>query len=201
MTRGYTYSDLEVAHETREATIAALRERDGDRCQFPGCDEVLDFTVIAGPQEVTIDHWYSQSYGKANGWTYEEIWDISNLRLMTRKCNSLKSDRTPNPDGTLPPRPEDLRPLHQRRADKSGRVDICETCMSGRLLLQGETCYDCGSGPQPSTLPRYLQVAPKDCSHGWGKNPEAVCWKCWLGFERRRPAIEDVLDTDSLEVR
>lgn len=182
---------------SREGALTKLIERDGLVCRFPGCDrEEFD---VEGDFSLTIDHWMPQSYGRANGWTHEQIWDISNLRILHRKCNALKGDRIPNEDGTLPPRPIDLRPSHQRRADRSGRVDVCETCMSGRLLLEGEECYDCGSGPQPSTMPKYLQVTPKECSHGWGENPELHCWLCFVGHVERRPAMEDVLDADHLE--
>lgn len=180
----------------REWAIRELIVRDGPGCQYPSC--VRKEFEPSGPWELTLDHTFPQSAAKAAGWPVERIWGLDNLAIYHRKCNAEKGDRVFNDDGTLPPRPEDLRPVHQRRADKTGRVPVCETCMSGRLLLDGEVCYDCGSGPQPSTLPKHLQVAPKDCSHGWGKNPEAVCWKCWLGFEQRRPAIEDVLDTDGL---
>ena len=173
----------------REKIIAILLERDGDVCQYPGCGRTLDLDAVAD-FEVTVDHWIPRSKGGSE--------DISNYRLFEKRCNALKGDRMPNEDGTLPPRPVDLRPLHQRRADKSARIDVCETCMSGRLLLFGEECPDCGSGPQPSTLPKYLQVSPKECSHGWGENPKVICWMCNLGFIKRRPAMEDVLDTDGL---
>lgn len=182
---------------SREGALDVLIERDGLVCQYPGCDR-KGFD-IDGAFELTIDHYMPQSKAREMGWSEDRIWHTDNLKIMHRKCNALKGDRIPNEDGSLPPRPEDLRPVHQRRADKTGRVPVCETCMSGRLLLFGEECPDCGSGPQPSTLPKYLQVSPKECSHGWGKNPELICWMCNLGFIKRRPAIEDVLDTDQLE--
>ena len=184
-------------YESREALIRAIIERDGEGCSFPGC--VREGFDEDGPYELTIDHHYPVSYGRANGWTHEEIWALSNCTIQHKVCNSRKGDRVPNPDGTLPPTAEELRPLHQRRADKSSRVPVCETCMSGRLLLHGEVCYDCGSGPQPSTLPKYLQVSPKECSHGWGERPEVHCWRCFLGFEKRRPAIESVMDADGMK--
>src|SRR5687767_3100328 len=86
----------------RAQLVADLRTRDGATCQYPGCHESLDFSVVEGPNEVTIDHWIPQYYGKANGWTIEEIWDLSNLKLMHKKCNAKKGDRIPNEDGTLP---------------------------------------------------------------------------------------------------
>lgn len=173
----------------RDEIVAILRKRDGDICQYPGCGRTLDFDATFD-FEVTVDHWIPLSKGGEES--------LENYRLFEKRCNALKGDRMPNADGTLPPRPIDLRPMHQRRADKSGRIDVCETCASGRLLLFGEICHDCGSGPQPSTLPKYLQVTPKECSHGWGENPELHCWLCFVGHVERRPAMEDVLDTDGL---
>lgn len=182
----------------RQSMVDALIERDGLRCTYPDCPHPEEFKE-EGRWSVSIDHTVPVSHGRANGWTEEEIWDLSNTTLMHVICNSNKSDRLYDENGVLAPKPSDLRPLHQRRADKSSRVPVCETCMSGRLLLEGEVCYDCGSGPQPSTLPRYLQVPPKECSHGWGLNPEKSCWRCFLGFVERRPAIETVMDVDSLQ--
>lgn len=183
----------------RQDIIDALTERDGLSCRYPGEEHALDPNGT-GHNLISIDHWVPQAYGKANGWTFEEINALENLRLFCRRHNSLKGERLPNPDGTLPPRAEDLRPVHQRRADKSSRADMCDTCMSGRLLLVDDVCPDCGRDePQPRVLPKYLQVSPKECSHGWGKNPELYCWSCWLGYDERRPAIESVLDVDGAE--
>lgn len=172
-------SDLNM---TTEEIHDFLRERDGDFC-FTGQHDWR-------PQDiVTIEHWIPLSKGGT--------WAMENLRLACKRCNSDKGDRMPNPDGTLPPHPRDLLPLHQRRADKSGRVDVCGTCLSGRILLPGEQCPDCGSGPQPAATPRSTQKSPKDCSHGW-EDPLDHCWMCHLGHVERRPAIETVLDTDRL---
>jgi hypothetical protein len=150
-----------------------LRERDGDFC-FTGQHKWRP------TDEVTVEHWIPLVHGGS--------WALDNLRLACKRCNSEKADRIPNPDGTLPPHPKDLLPVHQRRADKSGRVEPCETCYSGRLLLEGEECDVCGSGPQPSTAPAYKQRAPKDCDHD-----VYTCWMCFIGHVPRKPASEDAL--------
>lgn len=139
----------------RQDTIAALTERDGYRCTFPGC--VLPFD--SGTHSVTIDHIYPQSRGRAEGWTEEQINDLSNLQLQGKKCNAKKGHLVYNEDGTLPIKVAD------KAAAKVDRPEICDTCYSGRLLFPGEECYDCGSGPQPAKWPRSLQRRPKECDH------------------------------------
>lgn len=159
-----------------------LKKRDGWSCYVGKHD-------FAPDDEVTIDHWIPLSKGGT--------WALDNLRLACKRCNASKGDRMPNPDGTLPPHPRDLLPAHQRRADKSGRIDLCETCQSGRLLLEGEYCEVCGSGPQPAVAPKAYQKSPKDCSHGWVDERDH-CWMCFLGHVERRPAMESVFDVDSM---
>ena len=172
---------------SRAELISALVERDGTKCQFPGEEHELNFNG-EGKEEVTIDHHKPQSWCLKNGWTVHEIWDLSNLRLFCKRHNALKGDRLPNPDGTLPPLPKETLGIFYTRADKSGRVDVCDTCESGRLLLEGEHCEICGSGPQPGTYPRYKQRSPKDCDHHIFH-----CWYCLVEKpELRTRAYEDV---------
>lgn len=178
-----------VRAPSREERVAILRERDGDFCMHPACprpDESLDFSatdeVNPNPWVTTIDHWQPLAH--------HGTWDIENLKLMHRKCNQLKGDMIPNADGTLPVRKEST---FRRRADKrSGRQEICNTCMSGRLLGFQEECPDCGSGPQPESAPTLYQLRPKDCSH----RAPWHCWMCYIGLIEREPAMKDVLDGD-----
>lgn len=168
-------SDLDM---TTEEIHDFLRERDGDRC-FTG-----DHEWRIG-DEITIEHWYPLVHGGT--------WNIENLRLACKHHNAWKGDRIPNVDGTIPPHPKDLLPVHQRRADKSGRVDLCETCESGRLLSYGDVCDVCGSGPQPQTFPKYAQRQPKDCNHH-----DTHCWWCVVEEpELRTRAYEDVFGVES----
>src|SRR6478752_209792 len=90
---------------TPEEIRKFLAERDGFFCFTGKHDFALD-------EEVTIEHWIPLSKGGT--------WALENLRLACKRCNAYKGDRMPNPDGTLPPHPKELLPVHQRRADKSG---------------------------------------------------------------------------------
>jgi hypothetical protein len=95
----------------------------------------------------------------------------------------------PYKDGTLPERRQST---FKRRAEKrAGRDEICQTCISGRLLLIGEICGDCGSGPQPAWFPTAYKVEPKDCAH----KGMQWCWACTgIGLYEREAAIVTVLD-------
>lgn len=129
--------------------IVNIALRDGPNCFL--CDE--EFTED-DPQ--TLDHWIPISKGGT--------WDISNLRNMHRRCNALKSDTMPIDDYTVIIKSRD--PRSRRRAEKrNGRPIVCTLCESGRLLLIGEECGLCGSGPQPATAPRTLQTSPSQCDH------------------------------------
>lgn len=178
---------------SRNKIVQALLERDGAVCRFPGKEHELNLEAGDDSHEaVTIDHWYPQSWCLSNGWTPIEIWDMSNLRLMCKQHNALKGDRLPNDDGTLPPHPKDDRRPWEIRADKSSRVEVCDTCESGRLITLGDNCPVCGSGPQPTTFPRYLQKSPKECDHH-----EFHCWWCTVEDPSlRRPAYEDVFGVE-----
>jgi hypothetical protein len=174
----------------RDEILTALRKRDGDICMYPGCGERLDFSVKLGKLEVTIDHWMPQSFGFANGWTMDEIWDLDNLKLMHKCCNAKKGDLIPNPDGTLPEKPVSQR---ERRADKSNRPEICTNCNSGRDLGPSEVCGVCGSGPMPLAFPQFAKVKSTECDHQmfW-------CWACSIGIIPRVPAFVTALDGEFL---
>lgn len=171
----------------RPVLVARLRERDGDLCQYPGDNHPLEFGSI-GPTEVTIDHWMPQSYGKANGWTMEEIWDISNLKLMCKKHNAKKGDLTPNADGTLPDKK--VRTWKNRRAKRSQRPEICTACQAGRLLGEGEWCNACGTGPAEEWWKqKWRQMNVKDCDHDL-----FYCVSCTIWFpEQRRSALNALI--------
>lgn len=176
--------EIHYLDSPRREVIAALQNRDGYDCYY--CEAMLD------DENRTVDHVIPQRIGKEKGYSSAEIHGIDNLVLSCRRCNSKKADRMLNSDGTLPPR----RPNRfERRAAKGQRKGVCETCMSGRILLEGEECPDCGSGPQPQSYPTAYKKEPRDCSHGWD-DPKDHCWYCMLGFVERRPAIESVLDAD-----
>lgn len=164
---------------TRAEIIDALRKRDGKTCAYPTCNESLDFSIDDGPKEVTIDHWYPQHAGKADGWTHEQIWDLNNLKLMHKKCNAKKGDLIPNEDGTLPERV--VRKFRYRRDKRAGRADLCVACDNGHNLFAGEICASCGCDAQ--RFPRSAKVRFQDCDHDilW-------CWSCSITPNMRPPA-------------
>ena len=166
----------------RAELVMLLRELHGDMCMHPDCLGALDFNVTDGPLEVTIDHWMPQAFGKANGWSMAEIWDIDNLRLMHKKCNAKKGDLIPNEDGTLPAKV--TRNWKNRRAKRVNRPEICTACNAGRALQENEHCRACGSGPQPARLPRWRQVKPSECDH-----EKFFCWGCHLDPDLRVTAL------------
>lgn len=172
-------------YTSRDELILAIADRDGWACAHPDCGKELS-TVDGLPEseQVTIDHWNPLSNGGS--------WDLSNLKLMHKRCNASKGDVIPNPDGSLPPRPK--RHSIPRAVKRANRPEVCDTCMSGRILNIGETCPDCGSGPQPAMAPRSLQVSPKDCDHA-----VSHCWLCYLNFVPRTAAIITVLDGEYLD--
>lgn len=156
---------------SKQETVNLIIERDGDNCCI--CHLPLE-------DDKTLDHWIPLSK--------EGTWDLENLKLAHRKCNTYKGNRMPNEDGTLPPLKRELK-AQQKAVRRSERPVICDECMSGRLLLPGEHCPICGSGAQPYMAPKALQVSPKECNHSTQN-----CWMCWLQLIPRVPAIVDVLD-------
>lgn len=176
----------------RDEVIAALRERDGRICAFPDCSEALDFTVKDGPKEVTIDHWIPQHFGKSEGWSYEAIWDLNNLRLMHKKCNAKKGDRIPNEDGTLPEKA--VRKFRYRREKRAGRAELCVDCDNGHNLMANEVCASCGCDAQ--RFPRSAKVRFDECDHElfW-------CWVCSITPDMRPSSIGTAMrqaDSDEL---
>lgn len=176
----------------RAELVVALRARDGERCQFSECGTRLDFSVTDGPHEVTIDHWMPQYFGKANGWTMDEIWNLDNLKLMHKKCNAKKGDRIPNEDGTLPPKPQST--FRFRRQKRAGRPDMCGECDNGHNLTIGEVCANCGCNAQ--RLPRSAKVRFDECDHElfW-------CWVCSITPDMRPSSIGTAMrqaDSDEL---
>lgn len=171
----------------RAQLVAELIARDGNLCQHPDCGTRMDLSLDEGPMQATIDHWIPQVFGKANGWTPQEIWDVSNLKLMHRKCNAKKGDLIPNKDGTLPPKPKST--FKFRREARAQRPEVCDACMAGRLLGQDEYCNACGHGPQPGRYPKWRQMSPKECDHDL-----FYCVSCTVWFpEQRRSALDALL--------
>jgi hypothetical protein len=165
----------------RAELVASLRARDGDNCQFPACGETLNFEIVSGRLEPTIDHWIPQWKGKAEGWTKEEIWDISNLKLMHKKCNAKKGDLIPNDDGTLPERPKST--FRYRRDKRANRADEpCQVCDNGHNLAIDEVCAQCGMNAQ--RFPRWAKVSAPECDHEifW-------CWWCSITPEVRPSSV------------
>jgi 5-methylcytosine-specific restriction endonuclease McrA len=173
---------------SREEMVAGLMARDGTTCQYPGCGHELDFTVKDGPKEVTIDHWIPQSWAYEQGWTHDEVWDLSNLKLMEKKCNAKKGDLLPNEDGTIPEKK--TRTFKYRRDARAQRPELCTKCNSGRNLDEDEWCNACGSGPQPARYPKWRQMSPKDCDHDL-----FFCWVCTIDKPELRRSVLDTLLT------
>lgn len=147
---------------SRQETVKSLLIRDGNLCAFPGCGKVLD--KVNPP---TVDHWIPKAWGRANGWPEAQIEALDNKKLMCKPCNARKGHVLPNSDGSLPLK------AAQPRLPKTDRPELCETCFSGRILMLGEECEDCGSGPQPARWPTSLQRKPKLCDHS-----TFHCWVC-----------------------
>lgn len=171
---------------SRDEILLALMYRDGTKCMYPGCDHELNFDVIDGPQEVTIDHWIPQSKAYEMGWTFEQVWDLSNLKLMAKKCNAKKGDLMPNEDGTLPEKK--VRTFKYRRDARLQRPEVCTSCNSGRNLQEDEWCNACGSGPMPERWPRWKKMDFTDCDHD-----VFYCDPCFFDRSMRRPVIDVLL--------
>lgn len=139
---------------SRQDTIKVLIKRDGDYCRFPGCTRPFDKKDIR-----TIDHVYPKHLAKQDGWSYEEIESLDNKQIMHRTCNARKGHVPYDAQGNL------AIPAKEPKVIKVARPDLCDTCYSGRILLPGEECPDCGIGPQPTRWPTSLQRRPKDCDH------------------------------------
>lgn len=165
---------------SRAEMVSRLRARDGDACMYPSCHESLNFDITEGPMAITVDHWIPQSYGKSNGWTWDQIWDLDNLKLMHKKCNAKKGDRLPNADGTLPDRK--ISNFKFRRQKRANRPDLCMECDNGHNLFAGEVCAACNCDAQH--FPREAKKKYPDCDHElyW-------CWVCSITPEMRPSAV------------
>lgn len=171
--------------QPRVETVALLRARDGVSCQHPACGEPMDFSITDGPFQVTIDHWIPQCEGRLRGWTQDEIWDMSNLKLMHRKCNAHKGDLIPNEDGTLPEKPS-RRKFRYRRDKRAQRPEFCTACDNGHGLGADEVCAACGSNAK--RFPRWAKVRYNECDHAlfW-------CWACSISPDMRVGATEMIM--------
>lgn len=164
--------------ELREWRIREIESRDGPNCFYPPCGK-----PFKDDAEKTFDHWIPQSKGGT--------WEIENLRLMHKRCNAIKGDDMPLPDGTLPEKKRDLNSAERRAQRRSARVEVCQTCQSGRSLGPDEQCAVCGSGPKPERFPHWAKMRSFECDHSmfW-------CWACAIGIAERVPAIQIVLDAE-----
>lgn len=184
-----------ITSMSRLDRIREISARDGILCFHPDCRKPFknltsDLALVKENlpllDDITFDHWFPRSLGGT--------WDVENLRLMHKRCNSLKGDKVPNEDGTIPgPRSEETASMRRARA-KASRIEVCKTCMSGRNLGPDEYCDVCGAVPMPFRHPQWAKLNPNDCEH------EGVwwCWCCMSGVVERKPAILDVLAADTL---
>lgn len=154
--------------QNRESRVEIVRKvliRDGENCALPGCGEPLD-------GDITIDHWIPLSRGGT--------WDLKNLKLMHQRCNRIKGNIMPEPDGTLVLTSKD----HVARVVVI-KPEVCGACNSGRDLGPEEECIICGSGPQPKWQ-QWAKLPPSECPH---EGPWH-CYSCHLGLVPRNIMIE-----------
>lgn len=164
---------------SREEKVGILRQIWGWVC-FGYCKKPFKSAA-----DVTLDHWKPQSWCRTNGWTEDEINAVSNLRLMCKACNAKKGDMMPVDETTMPVR---IEPQRDRKINRGPRPEGCLLCETGRLLLPGETCPDCHSGPQPQAAPKTLQKTPKECDHDMFH-----CWMCFIGHVPRKSALSTLI--------
>jgi len=176
----------------RAQLVADLVERDGALCQHPDCGQPMDLTLTEGPRQATIDHWIPQVFGRENGWTREEIWALSNLKLMHRKCNAKKGDLIPNEDGSLPAKI--AKTFRYRRDKRAERPELCTSCDNGHNLFADEVCASCGCDAQ--RFPRSAKVRFDECDHEimW-------CWVCSITPDMRPSVIGSAMrQADATEI-
>jgi len=157
---------------SREERIAALTERDGPDCFLCG-------DPFKAGQDITFDHWIPRSRGGT--------WDLENLRLAHKRCNALKGDRMPNPDGTLPDIVKKST-FRSKAVKRAARPDLCTACENGRELGPQESCNECGVSAFPTRWPRWAKVTAAECDHA-----DFWCWACGGGVVERKPAINSIL--------
>lgn len=159
----------------RAEIVEFITARDGYKC-------ALCPTPFAIDDYPTIDHWIPLSKGGT--------WDLENLKLAHKRCNSLKGDKMPNPDGTIPEAPRRANAQERKARREAARSAICNVCRSGRDLMWDQTCDSCGSGPQPVKYPGWAKMKPSECPHEFPFH----CWMESLEPGLRKAAIIDVLD-------
>jgi len=157
---------------TRAERLEGLVFRDGPNCFL--CS--LEFKEET---DITFDHWIPQSKGGT--------WDLENLRLAHKRCNALKGDKMPNPDGTLPmvERTSTFRSKQQKRSE---RPQVCQRCDSGRKLGPQESCDVCRSGPMPERFPRWAKAPSGQCDHD-----DFWCAWCSIGVIERKPVTHTLI--------
>lgn len=158
---------------TRNERIALLAERDGPDC-------FLCSNPFKTEDAITFDHWIPQSKGGT--------WELKNLRLAHKRCNAIKGDIMPNPDGTLPERLRRVSTFRTRTQKRSERPDLCQKCTNGRSLGPQESCNVCGSGPMPDRFPRWAKAPAGQCDHA-----EFWCAWCSIGVIERKPVTNSLL--------
>lgn len=145
---------------TRKEIIEFVSRRDGYFCYI--CDK-----PFRSPKDVTIDHFWPLAHGGT--------WALDNLKLAHQPCNNLKGDALPNPDGTI-------NFVNRKvKIPKLPRPEFCDHCISGRLLLIGEVCELCGSGPQPVMFPTSYKRKSTNCDHD-----KYHCFACIIGLVKRK---------------
>lgn len=176
----------------RADKVAEVVERDGTKCAHPDCGKDIDMSLVDGPFMPTIDHSEPQSWCYDNGWTREQVWDLTNLTLMHRKCNADKGDRRYREDGTLPPKP--MSRFRYRRQKRANRAEFCVECNNGHLLEHNEVCASCGS--YGKYFKREDKVPFPECDHEilW-------CWVCSITPDMRPSAVGTAMrQADSTEL-
>lgn len=160
---------------SKKEKIEILLDRDGATC-------AICFNSFKDRKEITIDHWIPRAVGGSE--------DIDNLKLAHKKCNAWKSDRVPNEDGTIPPKPPRINFLDRKRRKKEILDSLCTDCYDGRLLLQGENCPICGIPAGPEDWPHWAKRPANKCDH----TPPEWCWACSIGIVDRKPVFLVLLE-------
>lgn len=160
---------------SKKQKIEIIRIRDGFFCII--CNK--DFKALS---EVTLDHWIPRSVGGSE--------DVSNLKLAHKKCNAWKSDRVPNLDGTIPPKPKKSTYRDRRKTRQVIIDNLCTDCYDGRLLLEGESCPYCGTPAGPEDWPHWAKRPANKCDH----TPPEWCWACSIGIVERKSVIMILLE-------
>ena len=152
-----------------------LLKRDGYTCAI--CHKTL-----RNRDDITIDHWIPRAAGGSD--------ELDNLKLAHKRCNAWKSDRVPNSDGTIPPRPRKESIKDKRQKKKDILDNLCTDCYDGRLLLEGEHCPYCGVPAGPEDWPHWAKRPANKCDH----TPPEWCWACSIGIVDRKPVFLVLLE-------